>query len=343
MESKPNVSNKDWIRRVLQHNGDTPVPYNLPLSPPARRKLEEFYGSDDVEASLNLPIRMTGMHSVKPLYASPQEYGSRVTDEFGVVWTTSEIDRGSPVGPCITEPDLAGYTFPDPAAPYRFEHLDSWCRQNAQHYTIMWVGDLWERATFMCGMERLLLWVVLEPDFVHGLLDGIADHILRTMEILFDRFAFDGIALSDDYGTQKSMLISPGAWRRFVKPRLAEIFGRAKAAGRTIFLHSCGNVRAVVPDLVELGLDILHPIQPEALDVLELKREFAEELTFCGGLGTQNLLVSAGPQEVRDEVRRLKHEMGHGGGYILEPGITIQADVPLENIVAMIEAGSRLQ
>ena len=94
----------------------------------------------------------------------------------------------------------------------------------------------------------------------------------------------------------------------------------------------------MVPDWVELGLDILHPIQPEALDILELKRTFGDELTFCGGMGTQRLLVNAAPEGIREEVRRLKREMGRGGDYILEPGITIQADVPLENILVMIEA-----
>jgi len=332
------VTNKTWIQRVLRHEAGIPVPYNLMLSPPARRKLEEFYRTEDIEEFLDLPIRMTGTQSVKPLYASPQEYGSRVTDEFGVAWTTSEIDRGAPVGPCITEPDLSSYTFPDPAAPYRFEHLGEWCERNAEHYTILWVGDLWERATFMCGMERLLLWLVLEPDFVHALLRGIANYIWNTMDMLFERFAFDGIALSDDYGTQKAMLISPEAWRRFVRPLLAELLAAAKAARRTVFLHSCGNIRPIVPDLVELGLDILHPIQPEAMDILELKREFGRDLTFCGGLGTQDLLVNATPQKVRDEVRRLKDEMGRGGGYILEPGITLQADVPLGNILALFDA-----
>jgi uroporphyrinogen decarboxylase len=107
-----------------------------------------------------------------------------------------------------------------------------------------------------------------------------------------------------------------------------------------VFLHSCGNVQAVIPDLIELGLDILHPIQPEAMDILELRNEFGHRLTFCGGLGTQNLLVNGSPRDVADEVRRLKQEMGRQGGYILEPGITIQADVPLENMVAMIDAAS---
>jgi uroporphyrinogen decarboxylase len=332
------VTNKQWIQRVLRHDGRVSVPYNVSLSPPARRKLEEHYGTGDVEAHLDLPIRLTGTQSIKPLYASPEQFGSRAKDEFGVVWTTSEIDRGAPIGPCLTEPDIAGYTFPDPAAAYRFAHLDRWCQENADQFTILMVGDLWERATFMCGMERLLLYLAVEPDFVQALLDGIADYLLRTMDVLFDRFTFDSIALSDDYGTQKSLLMSPDAWRRFVKPRLAEIFAGAKRAGKTVFLHSCGNVRAVVPDLVELGLDILHPIQPEALDILELKRQFGHQLSFCGGLGTQDLLNHARPRQITEEVRRLKREMGSGGGYVLEPGITIQADVPLENILAMIDA-----
>ena len=332
------MTSKEWIKRVLAHDASAPVPYNIMVSPPAKAALEGHYGTTDIEGFLDLPIRMSGTQSIKPLYASPADYGERITDEYGVVWTTSDIDRGSPIGPPIAEPSLGDYTFPDPSAAYRFEHLDEWCEHNAEHYTILWVGDLWERATFMCGMERLLLWLALEPDFVEALLTGIADYILRTMDILFDRFAFDGIALSDDYGTQKAMLISPAAWRRFVRPRLAAIFTRAKDAGRTVFLHSCGNVRAIIPDLIDLGLDILHPIQPEAMDILELKREFGRDLTFCGGLGTQETLVNATPAQIRDEVRRLKDDMGRRGGYILEPGITIQADVPLANTLALIDA-----
>jgi uroporphyrinogen decarboxylase len=143
--------------------------------------------------------------------------------------------------------------------------------------------------------------------------------------------------LSDDYGTQRGMLMSPAHWRELVKPCLARIYGLAKSRGLAVFHHSCGNILPIIGDLVDLGLDILHPIQPEAMDILLLKREFGAQLTFCGGLSTQGLLVSATPDEVRREVRRLKREMGRGGGYILEPGITIQADVPRANLIAMID------
>ncbi len=235
------------------------------------------------------------------------------------------------------QPDLAGYRFPDPAAEYRFRHLAAWTAANAEHYTFLWVGDLWERATFMRGMEAILLDLALHPAFVEQLLRGLADYILHTMEILLARFAFDGIALSDDYGTQRGMLMSPACWRRFIKPLVAEIYALARRHGRTVLHHSCGNILPIVGDLIDVGLDVLHPIQPEAMDILDLKRRFGANLTLCGGVRTQDLLPHGTPQQVRDEVRRLKDLLGSGGGYILEPGITLQADVPLPNLLALVE------
>jgi uroporphyrinogen decarboxylase len=161
------------------------------------------------------------------------------------------------------------------------------------------------------------------------------------MAILFDRFAFEGIAVSDDYGTQQALVISPAHWRKLIKPRLAEIYALAKQNGRTVLHHTCGNVTEIVGDLIDLGLDILHPVQPEAMDLGTLKREFGKHLTFCGGVPTQTLLVRGTPEDVRREVRRLKREMGRDGGYILEPGITLQADVPRENLVALIDEARR--
>jgi len=334
-------NNKGWIRSVIAHRHGLPVPYNFSFSPPALAALQNHLGVADVKEALNLPIRTVSCKSVKPQYASPGQLGPTIADEFGVVWSTNDIDRGSPVTDnaslALSAPDLRGYRFPDPAAAYRFEHLALWCSANREHFTIIWVGDLWERATFMRGMENILLDVAINPEFVRDLLRRLADCILQTMEILFARFEFDAIALSDDYGTQRSMLISPDCWRALIRPLLAEIVGAAKRRGRIAFLHSCGNVEPIIPDLIDLGLDILHPIQPEAMDILALKRQFGRDLTFCGGLRTQDLLPRGTPDQIRDEVRRLKRDMGAGGGYILEPGITVQADVPLENMLAMID------
>jgi len=330
-------TNREWVQKAMARTGTCPVPFNFAFSPPARLAAEAHYGGAPIEEVLDFPIRMSGPNSVKPLYAEPAKFGPTVRDEFGVVWTTNEIDRGSPIGPCLAGPDLSGYTFPDPAAPYRYEGLAEWCEQNRTHYTVLWVGDLWERATFMRGMEGLLGDVILKTSFVEGLLRGLTDYILRTMEILFDICEFDAIALSDDYGTQESLLISPAAWRKLVKPRLAEIYSLAKSNGRAVFHHTCGNVYQVVGDMIDIGLDFLHPIQPEAMDIHELKREFGRHVTLWGGLPTQDMLPRGTAEQVRSEVQRLKREVGDGGGYVLEPGIIIQADVPLENMTALID------
>ena len=310
-------NHRKWIVDTLKHCQPYRVPFHFSFTPPVHARLEAHYGTRDVEAAIGMPMRMTGTKSIKPLYASPDDFGAIARDEFGVVWNVSERDRGSPVGPCLREPDLAGYRFPDPAATYRFEDLADWTTANADYYTVLWVGDLWERATFMRGMEAILMDVALNRRFVEELLRGLTDYILQTMEILFLRFSFDGVFLSDDYGTQRGMLISPADWRALIKLRLAEIYGLAKKHDRKMFHHSCGNIVPVIGDMIDLGLDVLHPIQPEAMDIFRLKREFGRHITLCGGVRTQDLLPHGTPQQVRDEVKHLKEVMGKGGGYIL--------------------------
>ena len=334
------TAHRAWIQQTLEHRESDAVPYNFMFSPPAERAAREHYG-EDLEECLSLPLRMTGLKSIKPLYADPDEYGDTITDEFGVVWSTNKIDRGAPIGPCLLEPDLSQYDFPNPAEAYRFDGMGAWCAKQEGHYRVIWVGDLWERATFMRGMEHLLTDVALSPKFVEALLRGLTDRILETMRILLDQYAFEAIAVSDDYGTQKGMILSPRDWRRLIRPGLSAIYDLAKKYGRTVFHHSCGNIVPIIGDMIDMGLDILHPIQPEAMDVLSLKKEFGKHLTFCGGIPTQTLLVSARADQVRSEVRRLKREMARDGGYILEPGITIQADVPIHNLIAMIDEARR--
>jgi uroporphyrinogen decarboxylase len=339
MLQKESQMNDDraWILAVLEHRQPSRVPYNFSFTPPVRARLEAHYGTHDVETAIGLPIRIVGAKSIKPLYASLEDFGERAADVFGVVWSVSDRDRGSPIGPCLGAADLSGYRFPDPAAAYRFEELADWTVANADHFTFIAVGDLWERATFMRGMEAILLDLALNRRFVEELLRGLTDYILHTMDLLLSRLTFDGVFLSDDYGTQRNLLMSPGDWRDLIKPRLAEIYGLAKQHDRKVFHHSCGHIVPIIGDLIDIGLDILHPIQPEAMDIVQLKREYGADLTFCGGVRTQDLLPHGKPQQIRDEVKRLKDVLGGGGGYILEPGITLQDDVPMANVLALID------
>lgn len=336
------TNNKQWIQKTIAHQETVAVPYNFTFLPPSELMVKKHYGVDSIEETLDFPIRMLLLNTVKPLYANPDIYGDTLKDEYGVVWSTSYRDRGIPIGPCLNEPDLSHYRFPDASQSYRFENVSEWCEENKSQYTLIWIGDLWERATFMRGMDNICMDLILHPRFVEELLRHIADYVLETMEILFQRFTFDSVALGDDYGTQRSLLMSPTHWRRFIKPRLKELYAFAKRHERTFFHHSCGNVYPVIGDMIDIGLDILHPIQPEAMDIFKLKQEFGNDLTLCGGIRTQDLLPQGTPREVRAEVRKLVREMGRGGGYILEPGLTIQEDVPVDNIVAMMDEARRM-
>ena len=331
------MTNKEWIIETLAHRPTSQVPFNMTFSPPQTAALQEHFKTEDISSAIGLPIHSDGPTSIKSLYASPKIYGSSVKDEFGVIWSTSEIDRGSPLKPVLDEPELSNYVWPNADDNNRFEHFGAFCTENKDNFTMLWIGDLWERATFMRGMEHILLDVALNPIFVADLLEGIKDFILDGMKIMFERFEFDCVAISDDYGTQNTMVMSPKSWKTLVKPRLKEIYTFAKQNNRYVFHHSCGNILPIISEMIDIGLDVLHPIQPEAMNIEIIKREFGKDITLCGGLNTQQLLPTGTPGDIRAEVKRLKETMGGGSGYILEPGITIQADVPFENVLALID------
>jgi len=336
MHEKGAVGPKALVRSAVEHRETERVPYNFMFSPPAERRLKEYYGVKDLIGALDMPIFLFGPKD-KPLYADPDIYGETIADQFGVVWSTSKIDRGSPIGPVLKEADLSRYSFPSPDEPKRFAGLEEDVAKRRDRFLIAVIGDLWERAGFMRGLENLCMDVLESPKFVEELLEGTKEYVIRTLGRLAGMEP-DGVFLSDDYGTQSSLIIDPRHWRRFVKPRLTEIYRAARKRNLVVMHHTCGNVREIIPDLIEIGLDVLHPVQPEAMDIFALKREFGPHLTFCGGIGTQQLLPRATPSEIQEAVRRTLDVMSEGGGYILEPGITLQDDVPVHNMVAMIEA-----
>ena len=324
------------VQAALRHEPTERIPYNFMFTPPAQEALCRRLGVDDLQESLACHLYLYGP-SGKPLYASPEEYGPRITDEFGVTWSASDRDRGAPIGHPLAQGTFDGYVFPDPHRAQRWETVAEAAEQYADQFRLGVIGDLWERACFMCGIENLLIYLSIAPAFVHELLDRLCDYNVATLEGLAT-FKPDGVFISDDYGFQDRLMVAPATWRTFVGPRLARMLEAAQRHGLVSMLHSCGHVSPIVPDLIDMGLDILHPIQPEAMDVFDLKREFGTDITFCGGISTQQTLNRGTPEEVREEVLLKAEQLGRGGGYILEPGITIQADVPVENMVALIQA-----
>ncbi len=206
-------------------------------------------------------------------------------------------------------------------------------------------AGLFEMAQRLRGMEAFLMDLATHPDEAGYLLDRILEVKLAywraALAVLGD--VVDVVAEGDDYGTQQSMLVSPATFRSLFKPRLAELFRVMKkgAPEAFVFLHSCGSVRTILPDFIEIGVEVLNPVQTTAtgMDARELKREFGKEIAFWGGgVETQSVLPRGTPTEVADDVRRRLDALAPGGGYVFGTVHNIQADVPAENVIAMVDA-----
>lgn len=192
------------------------------------------------------------------------------------------------------------------------------------------------------GMEAAMLDIAADPALAATMFDRCADFAVRLAEAACDRFPLDWLWTGDDVAGQQGMLLSPRAWRSLVKPALSRVFAVGKARGLPVAYHCCGGLRPIIGDLIEMGMDVLNPVQGNCpgMDPLELKREFGDRLAFMGGVDTQDLLPNGSEAEVRAAVRRLLDGMAADGGYILAASHTIPPETPDTNIFALYdEAG----
>ncbi len=190
------------------------------------------------------------------------------------------------------------------------------------------------------GMENALIDISLDPDFAYTMLGRCIDFSIELSEQACSRFPLDWLWTGDDVAWQLGMIMSPKSWRTLIKPQLARVFAVGKKYNLWVAYHCCGALRPIIPDLIEIGLDVLNPVQGNCpgMDPMDLKAEFGDQLTFMGGLDTQYMLPNGSVDEVRRETDRLLEGMTTGGGgYILAASHTIPPETPDENIFAMYE------
>lgn len=211
-------------------------------------------------------------------------------------------------------------------------------------YPVVAVGRVsdFETPFYLRGREQFFLDLGYEEAWLEVFLDYVTDAACACGRAAASAGA-DIFGIGDDMGSQRDMLISPGQWRRLFKPRLKRIIDAVKNTNpRTaFFLHTDGNVMKVVPDFIEIGVDILNPIQPEVMDPAEVKKLYGGELIFFGAISVQHTLPLGTPQDVYGEVQLRMKTIGAGGGYLMTPSHMINADIPWENIVAFFEAAER--
>ena len=254
-----------------------------------------------------------------------------------------------PLADATTIQEIEEYPWPDMDDPYRVAMVKEQARKLAQEnqYAIMgtpWLLFPFERAFAMQGMDKFLLNMAMYPDFARALLRKITD-LCKTLMGHFLNEAGDNldiIKIGDDLGTQEKLMISPRMYRQILKPFHAEFIEFIKTRTKAkVFFHTDGDVFDLVEDFVEMGVDILNPIQTSAgkmANLTELKERYGHDIIFCGAIDTQRVLPYGTPQEVKQEVRRVISILGEGGGYMVASVHTIMSEVPPENILAMVDA-----
>jgi uroporphyrinogen decarboxylase len=206
-------------------------------------------------------------------------------------------------------------------------------------------SPIFSRISGLCGFETALMMLHTAPTLIEAMVERITAFNVEFYSELLDagKGLIDILIVGDDPAGQDRMLMNPDLWRRFFKPSLKSIFEVAKSRGVYVMYHICGNCREILPDLIEIGLDILNPLQISArdMDPIELKNEFGKDLSFWGGVDVQSFLPTATPDEVRHEVRRLIDILGKDGGYVLSSSHNLLIDVSVENIIAMYDVAVR--
>ena len=241
------------------------------------------------------------------------------------------------------------YPWPDMDDPSRVAHVKATSRKLAEEnqYAIMgtpWLLFPFERAFAMQGMDKFLLNMAMYPDFSKALLRKITDLCKTLMGHFLDEAGenLDIIKIGDDLGTQEKLMISPRMYREILKPFHAEFIEFIKArTNAKVFFHTDGDVFDLIEDFIEMGVDVLNPIQTSAgkmANLRELKDRYGKNIVFCGAVDTQHILPYGTPQEVRDEVKRVISILGQGGGYMVASVHTIMHEVPPENVLAMVDA-----
>jgi uroporphyrinogen decarboxylase len=270
-------------------------------------------------------------------------------DEWGVWWRAGTFHHfaqvESPLRGIQDFGRLRAYPWPDLDQRYRFSGVRRRVAElHAQGLAVAaFAGSVFEQSWYMRGLEDLMMDLVAAPEVAHYFFERTAA-LQQFAAEQFARAGVDIIITGDDVAGQQGLLISLETWRKFLKPRLAATVQTVKRAnaGSFVFYHSDGNIEPLIPELIEIGIDILNPIQPECMDPAAIKRRYGDRLSFWGTVSVQRTMPFGTPDEVRAEVRTRIREVGCGGGLILAPAHVLGPETPWENIVAFFEAADEM-
>jgi uroporphyrinogen decarboxylase len=348
------MTKRENFLRALMRDKPQSVPFDINLCPLQLETFKNKTHSDDYKTYFEVPFRtveieptvrktdFTHYYQSLPDNAKPLSWNP----EWGVYCIPGSVahfeEMRHPMKHFETIDEILTYPFPDFNEPYRWKGMGSKIvrlHESGLASVANLENTVFEIAWYLRGMEDFMMDIIDNREFAIVLLNKITD-IRIGMAEKFAGYGVDIIKLGDDVSTQLGMMISPSLWRELFKPRLAEIIRVIKKTNpdTLVFYHGDGNLQAIIPDLIEIGIEILNPVQPECMDPVFIKKQYGGKISFWGALGTQTVLPFGTPFEVEMTVKEMIETAGSGGGLVLAPTHVVEPDVPWENIEAFAGA-----
>lgn len=357
------MKHRDRVLMALNHQQPDRCPMQISFTPEFALRLRQDMGYDsqsghnphgggntyELERLLDQDVLLTSVGWANSYYSQPCKPGQGYTDEWGIGWRAAEYQTkfGKGVYTEITGHPLAddaaidSYQAPDPTRPELYKEAERVIRQYKDEYWIVGVTvtTIWETAWALRGLEKMLMDLILNPELADRILDIPYTYHLTAAKKLV-QMGVDMIWIGDDVGAQETMIISPDQWRQIFKPRMAAFIRTLKEINPELKVayHCDGNIYKIIPDLIEIGLDVLNPIQPACMDPAKVKTDFGDKLCFWGTLDEQYTLPFGSADGVKEEVELRLKTIGKDGGLIIGPTHHVQLDTPTENFWAMVDA-----
>lgn len=334
------MTRRERVIQALNHNNTDIIPYNINFTQQEKEKVATFLGDENFKEKIGNHMDMCAFNCF--MEERPSEEPGRpgyFRDEFGVMWNRNGADKDIGVIDeiVIKDPDIGLYRFPEVKKELLHKQFQQLSNNGKDTFKLGGIGFcMYERAWTLRGIENFLMDMITEPDFANELLDAICEYNLQIIDIGLS-YDIDAFHFGDDWGQQSGLIMGPKLWRKFIKPRMARMYERVKSKGKFVSQHSCGDIHEILPDLIDIGLDLYQTFQPEIYDIRKVKKEYGQHLSFWGGISTQRLLPFATPDEVKAKAKETMQVMAESGGYVAAPTHDIPGDVPPENVAALIE------
>ncbi len=340
---------RERVLAVLNRQKPDRVPKTWSFTPSLMEVFKEKTGSNNPAEYFGFEPRGAGFKATTREMDWSKYYDdlppASSIDEWGTARVKGDFyhftQRMFPMTKIATVQEVHDYPWPDMKADYRHAHLEESVKNLIDND---WpvaggVGHIWETAWQVRGMDRLMMDFTDNPDLAAAILDHITDLKCFVAKRCAEA-GCDMLHLGDDVGMQDRLMMSPAMWRHWLKPRLAKVIASARAVkpGIHAWYHSDGYIEQIIPDLIEVGVTVLNPVQPECMDPAKLKQQYGDQLAFWGAIGTQTTMPFGTPDDVRACVKERIETVGYDGGLLIAPTHVLEPEVPWENVMALHEA-----